>query len=114
MWAIITSDDSLVDERQCLWPDLGDDVRIKKLLWRDRRGQIGGLEGFKLYGFQRYSFSGPGQGRVQHAGTQLIGVIGDEVTVVDINENTGERSSKKLPLSELTYAPELLRHGIEG
>ena len=112
MWAVVTSDDKLIDERDCLWPDLPAGVRIKKLLWRDGQGRVGGLEGFDSYGFQRTGFATPTSHTV--TGVELIGVKGNDVTVVEISEHTGAKSQRRLKRPELTYNPGLLRDGIGG
>ena len=114
MWVLITDTGKTFTEKDCLWPDLPQDVRIAEIRYRDRRGVVGDVHGYDAYGFQRYSLTTPdGQGH-PHAGTQILCVLGDMVTVLDINEVTGERDQHDVPRQELTYAPELLRDGVRG
>lgn len=115
MWTVVTEDGKLISERDCTWPDLPVDVCISELRYRDRSGRLGRFGPYDAYGFQRFSITPAGNGpSLAHAGTQLIGVRGEEVTVVEINEVTGEASMRKFPRAELTYRPELLRHGTRG
>lgn len=111
MWRIKTDDGHLISETECLWPELPAGTRIAHLIYRDRRGRDVDFHGFELYGFQRYALAVPGA-VVAHAGTQLIGIAGDQVTVADINEVTGEAKKSTFPLSELTYTRNLLRLGV--
>lgn len=114
MWVVITDNGQAITERDCFWPDLPSDVLISEIRYRDRRGVVGCIYGYDAYGFQRYSLTNPDGKGHPHAGTQIICVLGDTVTVLDINELTGERGQRDIPRSELTYAPELLRNGVRG
>jgi len=110
MWAVLTDTQKLIEESQCLWPDLPVDIRISKLMWRDVHGKVGALEGFESYGFQRIAFAIPG-GTPGVAGVQLIGINGDEAVIVEVNGVTGERKTRRLPRSDLTYNSGLIRNG---
>ena len=58
MWAVVTESGELVREsKDCLWPSLATDIKIRELRYRDARGQVGKVEGFDAYGFQRFSIS---------------------------------------------------------
>ena len=110
MFAIVTDKGLTLNERELFWTDVPPDVRIRELHFVPSVGQPGRMEGFDSYGFQRFQIQlvdGKGVGR----GAQLIGVRGQEATIVEINEVTGARKMSKIPLSELTYNRELLRHG---
>ena len=114
MWALETEDGKTVTERDCYWPSLPGDIRIRELTYQDRRGGKGKVYGYAAYGFQRFSIAPSGGRVIAHAGTQLICVLDDKVTIIEINESTGERSQRVIPRQELTYAPELLRDGVGG
>lgn len=111
-WAIVTEAGNMISERDCIWPSLSEDVRIRELRYRTRTGLVGKIEGFELYGFQRYSVTSPQGDHIAHAGTQLIGVKDDEVTIIDINETQGVITRATMTVSELTYDPTLLRSGV--
>jgi hypothetical protein len=115
MWAVLTQEGELISERECLWPALPVDVRITELRYRDRHGTVGKIHEFDSYGFQRSSITPLGGGpSIAHASTQLIGVLGDEVTIIEIDEVSGEKSQRTCSRAELTYRPELLRDGVRG
>ncbi len=112
MWAVITDSGKTFTEKECFWPDLPPDIRIRELRYRDRRGVVGQINGYDAYGFQRYSLTTPDGRGHPHAGTQILCVLGDVVTVLDINELTGDRGQRDIPRSKMTYAQELLRDGV--
>lgn len=109
MWLVITADGGRLTEEQVLWPNLPRDLLISELLYYPRRGRVHRLRGMDAFGFQRYRVTAP-HGHVGQ-GAQLIGVKGKEVVVVEINEIDGTSRETMRPASELTYDPELLRHG---
>ena len=112
VWAVLTDDERVITEQDCLWPDLPPDVRVRELRYRDRLGRLGKIEGFESYGFQRSSLTPVGGGPgIIHATTQLMGLRGGTVTLVEINEITGESTNTSFPASELTYMRSLLRTG---
>lgn len=110
MWYVKTADGKRVTEHDVLWPRLPSDIVITELGYLPRRGKAAGVKDCRAYGFQRFRIDNPGTGQTG-AGAQLIGVKGDNVIVVEFNEVTGDRRQTTIPLSRLTYAPELLRHG---
>jgi hypothetical protein len=114
MWAVVTeSGDVIRESRACLWPSLPESTRVRELRYRTTWGEIGKIEGYEAYGFQRYSLTLPDGAHAPVAGAQLIGVNGHEVTIIEIDEVSGRVTSTKIPRRELTYSPELLRHGVD-
>lgn len=114
-WRILTPDGIWITERDFLWPDLPRDLRIAELLYTSRGGQRGMLSGYDGYGFQRYSVMFlQGSRHVPHAGTQIIGVHGDSVTIMDVPEPAGETRRSDVSFDKLTYDRSLLRAGVES
>jgi len=111
VWYVKTADGrQLAESEKLLWPQLPPDLVITELGYLPRSGNAAGLRGCQAYGFQRFRLDQPGVGAVG-SGAQIIGVKGDKAIVVEFNEVTGDRQQTTVPRSELTYAPELLRHG---
>ena len=104
MWLLATKGEGIVSESDVMWPDLPPEIEIAALRYRSEK-----LMGFDFYGFQRFSINAPG-GRIG-GGVQLIGIKGDVATIIELDESTGVRRRWNVPGAELTYAPELLRHG---
>lgn len=109
MWCVTTEDGRQITERDVLWPRLPADTHISELVYLPRRGRGMGLKDCEAYGFQRFRLNTPA-GVVGH-GAQIIGIKGKEAIVVEFNEANGDSRKWSVPRSELTYAPELLRHG---
>lgn len=110
MWRLVTEDGSEISERGSLWPSVPADVRVREFWYRDRLGVEGKVDGFDAYGFQRYSTVSPAAELA--SGAQILAVIGDVVTVIDIDDATGQRSVERLPLAQMTYDRRLLRDGV--
>lgn len=111
MFAIVTDKGLTLSEREQFWIDVPPDVVIRELHFVPEHGAPGRMENFDAYGFQRFTIMLP-DGRGVARGAQLLGLRGDEVTVVEINEDTGHRLVTKMPVSDMTYDRELLRRGV--
>jgi hypothetical protein len=111
MWLAITQDGKRLSEKETLWPNIPPQTRIAELLYFRRLGGVRRLKDFDAYGFQRYVVTAP-HGHVG-AGVQLIGVKDKEAVIVECNEVDGTSREWTVPASDLTYNPELLRHGME-
>ena len=109
MWSLTTADGKLIEERDCHWDRLPEDARVSILRYRTSLGREHTLTGFEAYGFQRWSLEAP-DGHAGH-GAQLIGVSGQDVTIVEIDEVGNTIGKSRLPLSLLTYSRSLLRSG---
>jgi len=108
MWSLTTDSGRLVTERDCLWPQLPNDLVIRRLEY-DKNV----LQGFKAYGFQRYLVNAVGGDDLGH-GVQLIAVKKNgSVQIIDIDHTRGQRRVWTIPESELTYDKRLLRQGRE-
>lgn len=110
MWSLITDDAKTIRESEILWPELPVNTRIASLSFRTRQGHDHKIQGHEAYGFQRYQVTRP-CGLVVGSGAQLIGILGDWATITDIDDVMGTVRTKSIPRTELTYSPELLRHG---
>lgn len=117
MFTITMADDKSISGGD--WADLPVDVVVKSLgchLVMKNNDEVINLSddwisGYTRYGFQKYDVISM-DGTKSH-GVQLIGVDDDAnaFMTLDINLLTGHRTSRWLPVKELTYNPELLRRG---
>jgi len=109
-WTLTTADGRKITEAEGPWPTLPTDLRIARLVYRPQRGGAEAvLAGYEAYGFQRYGLTVPGAPSLPFAGAQIIGVRGDQATIIDVNEITGAHRGWSQPVGELTYARHLLR-----
>lgn len=114
MFTLTLEDGSVITNT--LWVDVEPDVRVVSIELKiaSQFGRVVAnhvLDQCDWYGFQRYDVVN--QHGLLQSGVQLLGRLGDSVTVVDVDFGSGRTSVSMVPLQRCTYNPSLWRQGCQ-
>lgn len=114
MFRLTLDDGSVITDT--LWTDVDPSVRVVSIELRiaSQLGRVVAnhvLEHCDFYGFQRYDVVD--QHGLLQSGVQLLGRLGDSVTVVDVDFGSGRTSVSMVPIQRCTYSASLWRQGCQ-